>query len=141
MLDQKGRLLEDLLVSHNISVENASLLSLPHIPLNTSFLDITGAGATINISNWHFPDYPSLSDHPYISFSVNLPATASRLSHQDNPQHKFPRLDTCVSETYLNLLYDSLADFPLIEPSPDLIPPQIDIYLSELMALLRACTL
>ena len=139
VLDQKGRLLEDLLVSHNISVENASLLSLPHIPLNTSFLDITGAGATINISNWHFPDYPSLSDHPYISFSVNLPATCSRLSHQDKPQHKFPRLDTCVSETYLNLLYDSLADFPLIEPSPDLIPPQIDIYLSELMALLRAC--
>lgn len=70
-IDARGKTLEETLAALSITIENKNANRLTYIPSNTSFIDVTGAGAHIRIVDWHFPDFPSLSDHPYIMFSVD----------------------------------------------------------------------
>lgn len=68
LLDSKGIIFEDFCRSLSLDVTNVPLCNLNHHPPNSSFPDITVAGVLVNISKWNFPDIPSLSDHPFISF-------------------------------------------------------------------------
>ena len=45
-------------------------------PLNTSFIDITLCGDRVQVNNWRYLDYDSLSDHPMIYFEITDTATS-----------------------------------------------------------------
>jgi hypothetical protein len=47
---------------------------LDFIPGGTSFVDITLAGGQVNVTRWLFLSMPSLSDHLYIYFEVEMSA-------------------------------------------------------------------
>jgi Endonuclease-reverse transcriptase len=66
----RGRELESLLARFPLNVCNLPADSLPFAPADTSFIDVTLVGNAVEVNNWHFPDIPSLSDHPFISFEL-----------------------------------------------------------------------
>lgn len=76
--DQNGTRIESLLYEQRLLLANKALEDLTFIPAGTSFIDITLYGDNISLSSWHYPDFPSLSDHPFIKFSVSLPSLPSR---------------------------------------------------------------
>jgi Endonuclease-reverse transcriptase len=68
--NNRGRELEALLANFPLHVANVRVAGLTFIPPETQSIDITLVGNSVPIQNWHFPDIPSLSDHPYIYFEL-----------------------------------------------------------------------
>ena len=90
--DVKGLELEHLLSKFPINISNKDLKTLPFAPQNTAFLDLTLHGDKIETSNWIYLDTPSLSDHPYISFSVKpiIPAHPQRFCSRNSACTRLP---------------------------------------------------
>lgn len=82
-----------------------SLYLLPHKPSNTSFVDVTLVGDSVNLSNWHYPVFPSLSDHPFISFRLAYSRAPSSHTEERLPQSQF-----CDIPFFLSTLEESLVD-------------------------------
>lgn len=128
MLDSKGKVLEEFLENIGATVANVPLQYLSHIPLNTSFVDVTAVGDSVVISNWKFLDIPSLSDHPFISFKIYaasaLPAqsTVGREPTQPKP---FPNPAFCSAEKYLSIFINAVRD--LVPLCPSTMPSQATI--------------
>ncbi len=55
-----------------LNIANVPVSKLEYIPQRTAMVDVTlrGDRTNINISNWHFPNEDSHSDHPIILFQV-----------------------------------------------------------------------
>jgi hypothetical protein len=68
--DKNGTDLEFCFLNNALSISNVNLNLLSHKPSNTSFVDVTLSGDSVSLGGWQYPAYPSLSDHPFISFSV-----------------------------------------------------------------------
>jgi hypothetical protein len=68
-----------------LSISNVDIALLPHKPSNTSFLDVTLEGDSVSLSGWHYPFYPSLSDHPFIMFFVEYDRFFSIVGCQSRP--------------------------------------------------------
>ena len=124
-LNQRGRELESLLARFPINVANAPVASLPFTPPETNFIDITLVGHSIPILNWHYPDIPTLSDHPFIYFERACPSARSVV-----PVRCFnflPQVDKLFKEKFLGLLHSAIAKR---KPSPStpamLTPASID---------------
>ena len=113
-LDARGRALEESLSNHCITIENVNSNFLSHVPSKTSFIDVTGAGSFVRIIDWHFPDIPSLSDHQFISFSVNSSLSPPQSVQFHSIARKFPRLCGCSTEQFLSALSESLTRFPVL---------------------------
>jgi hypothetical protein len=99
--DQKGTELLDIILNKEFSIANTLLEDLSVIPQNTTFVDVTLAGNNIGdkISNWHYLDLPSLSDHPFIGFDLALqPRKTSRI------QKRLPKLDSIDVRLFVTLL-------------------------------------
>jgi hypothetical protein len=85
-----GLELEHIFRSNGFSIANVNVDSLPHKPTNTQFVDVTVTGDRISLSDWQFPSMPSLSDHPFISFSVERgKARKSHLNCRNPPPSHF----------------------------------------------------
>ena len=139
ILDARGRALEDSLSNHCITVENVNSNFLSHVPSKTSFIDVSGAGSYVRIMDWHFPDIPSLSDHPFILFSVNSSRSTPLSAQFPSLARKFPRLCGCSTETFLPALSESLTRFPVLDHSPTLSATEVDSYLENLLDLICSC--
>jgi len=70
--DDKGRELEDLMLSNQLDLLNVPAAELAWVPAGTSFIDVTLAGDEVfqHLQNWKYLDFHSLSDHPYIYFTI-----------------------------------------------------------------------
>ena len=80
-----GAELEYCFLDHALSISNVDIALLPHKPSNTSFLDVTLEGDSVSLSGWHYPFYPSLSDHPFIMFFVEYDRFFSIVGCQSRP--------------------------------------------------------
>jgi len=78
----RGRELESLLTRFPLNVCNVPAASLAFAPIETSFIDVTLVGNAVIIDNWHFPDIPSLSDHPFIAYDLSCSAPQSARSNR-----------------------------------------------------------
>ena len=109
-----GAELEYCFLDHALSISNVDIALLPNKPLNTSFVDVTLEGDSVSLSGWHYPFYPSLSDHPFIMFEVEYDrrsqASAAKADRIPSPQF-------CDIPLFLASLEISLAEIP----SPDVI--------------------
>ncbi len=134
MLDSKGKVVEEFF--EDIGA-NVPLKYLRHIPLKTSFVDVTAVGDSVEISDWNFLDTPSLSDHPFISFKISLPSqsTAGREPTQPKP---FPNPAFCSAEKYLSLFTEAVRD--LVPLCPSLMPSQatIEDFIASLFDLMKS---
>ena len=92
-----------------MSISNVDIALLPHKPFNTSFVDVTLEGDSVSLSGWHYPFYPSLSDHPFIMFFVEydrfFQTSVAKADRLPSPQH-------CDIPLFLTSLESSLADIP-----------------------------
>ena len=115
--DVKGRELEDLIYFHKLNLANLPMADLPWIPPSTSFVDVTLVGDQLRsfISEWRFLDFPSLSDHPFIFFSIDLP----------HPARRPPRLPT-LSEVDTTALNHNINCF-LLPPASLNSCPEVDL--------------
>ena len=139
LLDSKGIIFEDFCRSLGLNIINAALSNLNHHPPNSTFPDITIAGDLVNISEWNFPDIPSMSDHPLISFSVNINRINSNAPKQQNPR-AFPRLSVCSTDMFLESLDEGLTKLPVLNSTSTNIPPaSIDYHTTCLVSLLQTC--
>jgi Endonuclease-reverse transcriptase len=75
--NSRGHELESLLARFPLNIANVPVSSLAFIPPETSFIDVTLTGHKVPIEGWHFPDAPSLSDHPFISFNGGVTSSPS----------------------------------------------------------------
>ena len=103
--DQKGKELLDIIVNNQLSIVNTIRADLSMIPQHTSFVDVTHAGNHIRdkISNWHFLDIPSLSDHPFIRFDLS-----TQLRKASRVQKRLPKLDYIDGKRFERLLLTHL---------------------------------
>jgi len=130
--DDCGLELEHIFRESRLSLANVDVISLPFKPSNTSFIDVTAVGDRVSLSKWSFLDIPSLSDHPFISFSVARSKTRNG-----------PPLNPSPSRCNLDLFHSSV-----VSKLPDLLAPcdigsfisecQIDLFLSSLNSLLTS---
>jgi hypothetical protein len=102
--DSKGLDLESLFQSFQLNIANASLDSLSHKPSNTSFIDVSAFGDSLNLHNWRYPDFPSLSDHPFIAFSVSIQSLDSSSTTHRGVGNSLPRPESCNLERFTTLL-------------------------------------
>ena len=70
--DKRGEYLESFTDHNKLNIVNVPVSKLEYIPQKTAMVDVTLRGDGINISNWHFPNEDSHSDHPIILFQVAL---------------------------------------------------------------------
>jgi len=135
--DRKGSEVESLLSSSSLSIANVELSSLDHVPLGTGFVDITALGDGASVEYWHFPNLPSLSDHPYIMFR----ATNSRPSHVPKraPSNSFPNPSRCDIDNFKELLKRELEFLPVSHASELTSTDSIDNYLDLLVDRVRRC--
>ena len=97
-LDPKGKVADEFFLDHwGHCSERASKKILKHVPLNSSFIDITAFGDLVTLSDWKFLDIPSLFDHPFISFSISM-STSSRVERQQIQPKPFPNPAFCSAE-------------------------------------------
>ena len=68
--DKRGEYLESFTDHNKLNIVNVPVSKLEYIPQKTAMVDVTLRGDGINISNWHFPNEESNSDHPIILFQV-----------------------------------------------------------------------
>ena len=115
-LDPKGKVVEEIFESIGATVANVPLKKLRHVPLNSSFIDVTAFGDLVTLSDWKFLDIPSLSDHPFISFTISMP-TQSRVERQLIQPKPFPNPVFCSAEKYLSLLPNAVNDLAPICPN------------------------
>ena len=136
-LDDKGRTMEEFCRAIGLSVANIELRHLSHIPSNTSFPDITLIGDDVAVSEWKFLDVPSLSDHPYIYFSlvINVGKSASQT------RKMLPRLETCSIDDFISSLESELCNLPALDPYGPVQTDDIDIHISDLIKLLSSCAI
>ena len=71
-MDSRERELEDLLLTLPLSILNRPSNELDFLPIRTSMVDLTLCGDIIDVSDWGFLDYDSLSDHPLNHLSSEL---------------------------------------------------------------------
>jgi ribonuclease HI len=88
--DKKGQELISVLSRLPLSVANSPISELTFTPSNTAFIDITLTGDNILCSQWSFLDYPSLSDHPYITYMISHGSTSS-------PNYPKQNISSCKS--------------------------------------------
>ena len=137
-LDDKGRTFEEFFRAMGLNIINVELGQLEHQPTNTSFLDITTAGDLLHLSEWKFLDTPSLSDHPFIHFSLLVNNDdSSSLSHHD--PKRFPRLSACSADSFMSSLEHELTSFPAIDHNSSPSTTDIDRFISDLTNLLLTC--
>ena len=72
--DPKGRELEEVLAAHPLQIANQKHVENSNLYLKTTYVDLTLAGDNILefIRGWKYLDMPSLSDHPFIFFSIDV---------------------------------------------------------------------
>jgi len=135
--DRKGSEVESLLLSSSLSVANLELSSLDHVPRGTGFVDITVLGDGASVEYWHFPNIPSLSDHPYIMFR----AATSRLgcAPAPAPNNLFPNPSRCDMNRFRELLASELEIFPVSHLSGLDTAGGIDSVLELLVDRIRRC--
>jgi hypothetical protein len=68
--DKRGECLESFTDQNKLNIANVPVFKLEYIPQITAMVDVTLRGDNTNISNWHFPNENSHSDHPIILFQV-----------------------------------------------------------------------
>ena len=71
-VDSRERELEDLLLTLPLSILNRPSNELDFLPIRTPMVDLTLCGDIIDVSDWGFLDYDSLSDHPLNHLSSEL---------------------------------------------------------------------
>ena len=98
----RGRELESLLARFPLYVCNLPADSLQFAPAETSFIDVTLAGNSVEVHNWHFPDIPSLSDHPFISFE--LPCSSRRSARSARAFNFLPPLQYLDKDKFQAIL-------------------------------------
>ena len=103
--DLKGTNLEDLFLTNELNVCNIPKSNLDFVPTATSFIDITVAGDSLvnKLENWRYLNTPSLSDHHYIYFSVNL-----HPSYKKSTRLTLPKPDAIDVQLGNTLLKDRL---------------------------------
>ena len=102
-LDPKRKVVEYFFESIGATVANVPRKYLRHVPLNSSFIDVTVFWDLITLSDWKFLDIPSLSVHPFMSFT-------HRVETQPMQPKPFPNPAFCSVEKYLSLLPDAVND-------------------------------
>ncbi len=123
--------------SSSLSIANVELSSLDHVPLSTGFVDITALGDSASVEYWHFPNIPSLSNHPYIMFR----AANSRPSHvpAQAPHNLFPNPSRCSIDLFKELLLKELELLPVPNVSDLASATSIDSLLDQLLNRVRKC--
>ena len=120
------------------NIINSELGHLDHQPANTSFLDITTAGDLLNLSEWKFLDIPSLSDHPFIQFSLSTSDEAASSTTRRDP-NRFPRLTICSVDNFIKFLELGLNNLLPLYYRSQLSTKDIDNFISDLIGLLLSC--
>ena len=116
--DVKGLELEHLLSKFPINISNKDLKTLSFAPQNTSFLDLTLHGDKLETSNWIYLDIPSLSDHPYICFSVKpiIPANPHRFRSRNSTCIRLPDSSRTQPQLFQAQITPLLSILPHTEP-------------------------
>ncbi len=109
--DRKGSEVESLMLAASLTVANLELSALDHVPRGTGFVDITALGDGARVEFWHFPNIPSLSDHPYIMFRA-APSRMGRVP-APAPSNLFPNPNRCDMNRFRELLASELEIFPV----------------------------
>jgi hypothetical protein len=110
--DHIGVDLELCFLNNALSVTNVNLKLLSHKPSNTSFVDVTLAGDSVSLNCWQYPAYPSLSDHPFISFRVPF---GCRVAPPARTEFRLPSPPNCNMPLLLSNLEASLGT--MVSPS------------------------
>jgi len=109
-----GADLEYCFLDYALSISNVDITLLPHKPSNTSFVDVTLEGDSVSLSGWHYPFYPSLSDHPFIMFFVEYDCFSQSSAAKAN---WIPSPEYCDIPLFLISLESAMADIT----SPEII--------------------
>jgi ribonuclease HI len=134
----RGRELEALLARFPLNVCNQPVANLPFTPTETSFIDVTLASNSVTVSNWHFPDIPSLSDHPFISFTVVSPGP--RVGKPFRLCNLLPPLQSINKEKFQNLLCAAFArHHTLLSSDATRSPANIDDAVGLIVELISSC--
>ena len=85
--DRKGSELEHLLIRNELNVCNKHRSRLNFVPSGTSFIDVTIMGDSVfrKLKDWRFLSTPSLSDHFYIYFTIDLQPNKRRTTERPLP--------------------------------------------------------
>lgn len=135
MTDRKGSEVESLLVSSSLAIANVEIASLDHAPLGFDFVDITAL--CVNVEYWHFPNIPSLSDHPYIMFRAanSRPSPVPKRA----PHNSFPNPSRCDVDLFKELLTRELEFWPVSHASELTSTASVDNFLDLLVDRVRRC--
>ena len=137
-LDPKGKVVETFFESIGATVATVPLKYLRHVPLNSSFIDVTAFGDLVTLSDWKFLDIPSLADQPFISFTISMP-TQSRVERQPIQPKPFPNPAFCSAEKYLSLLPNAVNDLAPLCPTTKLSRATIDEFNASLLDRMKSC--
>ena len=133
----RGRELEALLARLPLNVCNLPIASLAFVPPATSFIDVTLVGNMVKVANWHFPDIPSLSDHPYIVFELARHGT--RFGRPPRLFNSLPPLQSIDKEKFKTLLRAAFASSQLLRTDALLTSAGIDEAVCTLVDLITKC--
>ena len=72
--DDDGRIVEEFIIENGLNLINTPIKNLLFKPKGTTFVYITlmGSVASAKVSSWKFLSTPSMSDHLYIYFTLDL---------------------------------------------------------------------
>lgn len=84
--DKRGKEVETFLNNTQLKIINEKIKHLSYIPAAYSMIDVTFAGEQVTIFDWRFLSTPSLSDHPFIEFTVEIEKVK-------NERPKIPRIE------------------------------------------------
>jgi len=107
--DRKGSELEHLLIRNELNVCNKHRSRLNFVPSGTSFIDVTIMGDSVfrKLKDWRFLSTPSLSDHFYIYFTIDLQPSKRRTTERPLPPISKINLDKCKHSIREQLLVPS----------------------------------
>ena len=139
-LNPRGSELESLLARYPLNIANLPIADLPFNPPETSFIDVTLAGNAIPYQNWHYPDIPSLSDHPFIYFEVAFScARSTRPRRSFNSLPPVANLDKCKFQSLLRsaIAKRQLSPTQLVKPTHSSIDDAVHLLVELISASAR----
>jgi hypothetical protein len=138
-LSPAGSKVESVFTNFNLNIDNRSKKVLNFVPSGTSFVDITLNGDNTVIDNWCFLDEPSLSDHPFISFNIQVPQ-CGRPSDCRRPVRPRtpPPPSFCDLDRFYEILPEKIAKLPSTEVISKISSPIVlDSLIADLICTLK----
>ena len=132
--DKRGRDMEQFLVRNNLVViNNPSVATYRRTGSTSPDITVLGSRLLSKLCDWNVLDYPSLSDHSYITFSLDF--EEAEFQHNSGPvRYNYKKTDWNIFSTVLLQDIDGIYSLPVCSRE------DIDVIVSNLTNLIQQCT-